>query len=557
MGRQQVVAERLDARRVAQVEAVDLEPVAPVVEVRLLRVAGGRVAREARRHDQVRAGAQQLDPGLVADLHAAAREQRDAALEVGGLGALREVELGARRAELVVEVVQLAVGLLADVAVLLLDRLARRRCSRSVRLEALRRVDVRRREHRPLAQHADAGVGEHRLVGADARVALLLALRLREAAALDDVGVEDVGRGREQARALLDRQRAEQAAVARDRLEQLGRRAQPRPSTSSFAAVRRCSRPSTSPGRVSGGGWPAEASTRAARLRAMAADLPDSDPVETQEWLDSVDAVVESDGRERMGFLLDQAIDHAQDYGVKVSAGLSTPVREHDPGRRGAASSRATRSSSGSRRRSCAGTRSRSSCRRTPSRPSSAATSRATSRPRRSTRSASTTSGARAPRSTAATSSTCRATRRPGIYARAFLEGRLSEEQLRRFRQEVDGGGLSSYPHPWLMPDFWQFPTVSMGLGPLMAIYQARFMKYLAARGVRRPGRPQGLGVHGRRRDGRAGVDGRDLARRPREARQPRLRRSTATCSASTARCAATARSSRSSRRTSAAPAGT
>ena len=76
----------------------------------------------------------------------------------------------------------------------------------------------------------------------------------------------------------------------------------------------------------------------------------------------------------------------------------------------------------------------------------------------------------------------------PGIYARAFLEGRLSEEQLRRFRQEVDGGGLSSYPHPWLMPDFWQFPTVSMGLGPLMAIYQARFMKYLAARGVVDPG---------------------------------------------------------------------
>ncbi|MDD5035206.1 MAG: pyruvate dehydrogenase (acetyl-transferring), homodimeric type, partial [Methylococcaceae bacterium] len=72
----------------------------------------------------------------------------------------------------------------------------------------------------------------------------------------------------------------------------------------------------------------------------------------------------------------------------------------------------------------------------------------------------------------------------PGIYARAFLEGRLSEEQLRRFRQEVGGGGLSSYPHPWLMPDFWQFPTVSMGLGPIMAIYQARFMKYLQDRGV-------------------------------------------------------------------------
>jgi len=73
----------------------------------------------------------------------------------------------------------------------------------------------------------------------------------------------------------------------------------------------------------------------------------------------------------------------------------------------------------------------------------------------------------------------------PGIYARAFLEGRISEDQLRAFRQEaLDKNGLSSYPHPWLMPDFWQFPTVSMGLGPLMAIYQARFMKYLENREI-------------------------------------------------------------------------
>ena len=72
----------------------------------------------------------------------------------------------------------------------------------------------------------------------------------------------------------------------------------------------------------------------------------------------------------------------------------------------------------------------------------------------------------------------------PGIYARAFVEGRLSEDQLVNFRQEVGGRGLPSYPHPWLMPDFWQFPTVSMGLGPLMAVYQARFMKYMNARSI-------------------------------------------------------------------------
>jgi pyruvate dehydrogenase E1 component len=72
----------------------------------------------------------------------------------------------------------------------------------------------------------------------------------------------------------------------------------------------------------------------------------------------------------------------------------------------------------------------------------------------------------------------------PGVYARAYLEGRLTEDQLLNFRQEVGGQGLSSYPHPKLMPEFWQFPTVSMGLGPLMAIYQARFLKYLHARGI-------------------------------------------------------------------------
>jgi len=76
----------------------------------------------------------------------------------------------------------------------------------------------------------------------------------------------------------------------------------------------------------------------------------------------------------------------------------------------------------------------------------------------------------------------------PGIYARSYLEGRLTEDQILNFRQEADGKGISSYPHPWLMPDYWQFPTVSMGLGPLMAIYQARFLKYLQGRGLAETG---------------------------------------------------------------------
>ena len=75
----------------------------------------------------------------------------------------------------------------------------------------------------------------------------------------------------------------------------------------------------------------------------------------------------------------------------------------------------------------------------------------------------------------------------PGIYARAYLEGRLNESQLNRFRKEASGNGLSSYPHPWLMPDFWQFPTVSMGLGPMMATYQARFMRYMEHRELIQP----------------------------------------------------------------------
>jgi len=73
----------------------------------------------------------------------------------------------------------------------------------------------------------------------------------------------------------------------------------------------------------------------------------------------------------------------------------------------------------------------------------------------------------------------------PGMYARAYLEGRIPEDQMDQFREEVNGHGLSSYPHPWLMPNFWQFPTVSMGLGPLMAIFQARFLKYLGNRGLK------------------------------------------------------------------------
>src|SRR6266852_5560948 len=85
----------------------------------------------------------------------------------------------------------------------------------------------------------------------------------------------------------------------------------------------------------------------------------------------------------------------------------------------------------------------------------------------------------------------------PGVYARAFLEGRLSEENLRNYRREAAGKGLSSYPHPWLMPDFWQFPTGSMGIGPINAIYQARFIRYLGHRGLQSKGESHVWGIFG------------------------------------------------------------
>ena len=108
----------------------------------------------------------------------------------------------------------------------------------------------------------------------------------------------------------------------------------------------------------------------------------------------------------------------------------------------------------------------------------------------------------------------------PGIYSRAYLEGRLPVEKLRNFRRELaQGGGLSSYPHPWLMPDFWQFPSVSMGLPAIQAIYQARFNEYLRDRGDPRHQRIARLGLCRRWRNGRTRIPGRfdsRFARTPR-----------------------------------------
>ena len=168
---QQLVAERLHAGRVAQVQPVDLQPVSPLGEVRLLRIACGGVARKARGHDQLGAGAQQLQAGLVADLHAPAGEQRHAPVQIRRFAALGVVERRAVRAQLVVEKMDQRVLLLAHVAVPGLDRFTRLRgvglWRYVMRRETLRREHVGRAEHRLAPQRADAGLVEHGVLRAD------------------------------------------------------------------------------------------------------------------------------------------------------------------------------------------------------------------------------------------------------------------------------------------------------------------------------------------------------------------------------------------------------
>ena len=223
--REQVPAERLDARRVAQIEAEDLQPMAPLREVRLRGIARRRVAREARGDDELRAGAQQLDARLVADLHAPAGEQRDAPAQVGRLGALAEVQLRAGRAELVVEVVDRRV-------------VAACRCSSSA---ARPTRGTRHRRRRPCCSKPAGGktfgvvnTGLRRSA-ADARsrraplVALAPSRRLRwrtraftsrRRSGTD--GTEDLARRPHQAVAFVVRQPREQRAIGGHRLQQRG-----------------------------------------------------------------------------------------------------------------------------------------------------------------------------------------------------------------------------------------------------------------------------------------------------------------------------------------------
>ena len=213
---------------------------------------------------------------------------------------------------------------------------------------------------------------------------------------------------------------------------------------------------------------------------------PDQDPQETREWLESIDSVLRAGGAERAHFLLERLIDHARRSGAYLpykpqTAYVNTIATAQEPSYPGD--------------------------RAIEKRLEAYMRWNAVAMVAQANKVSSEYGGHLASYASSATlyevgfnhfwrGPTDKHTgdmvfmqghSSPGVYARAFLEGRLGEEHLGRFRQEVGGGGLSSYPHPWLMPDFWQFPTVSMGLGPMMAIYQARFLRYMENRGLTAP----------------------------------------------------------------------
>ena len=215
--------------------------------------------------------------------------------------------------------------------------------------------------------------------------------------------------------------------------------------------------------------------------------LQDLDPEETAEWLDSLEAVIDAEGVDRAHFLLKNLIDKAREKGSYLPYNANTPYVNTIP------TDRQPRYPGD---------------REIERRISSIVRWNAVAMVVRANKESSELGGHIATFQSAATlydigfnhfwraptenhsgdAIYIQGHSSPGIYARAFVEGRLTEEQLLHFRREIDRKGLSSYPHPWLMPDFWQFPTVSMGLGPMMAIYQARFMKYLQGRGLDQTG---------------------------------------------------------------------
>ena len=216
--------------------------------------------------------------------------------------------------------------------------------------------------------------------------------------------------------------------------------------------------------------------------------LQDLDPQETQEWLEALDGMIEEYGPERVNFIIDQLIARARGKRRGPASEGHHSLRQYDSDRWTSCPIRATATSSGGSRASSAGTPWRWWCGRISTTTESAGISRPISRLRRWPRSAITTSSAAPIDGHAGDFIYFQGHASPGMYSRAYVEGRLADQHLQNFRHELrEHPGLSSYPHPWLMPDFWQFPTVSMGLGPINSIYHARFMRYMENRGLIEP----------------------------------------------------------------------
>ena len=252
------------------------------------------------------------------------------------------------------------------------------------------------------------------------------------------------------------------------------------------------------------------------------------DAQETREWLDALSAVIASEGGERAHFLLEQLIDQARQAGIDLPFSANTAYVNTIPTDQEERSPRQHRDRGAPARlhaleRDGDGGQGEPP-RIRPTAATSAATSRASPRWRRCSAPASTTSGTPRRPTTAATCSTSRATRRPASMRAPTWKGASPRSSCCNFRQEVDGKGISSYPHPKLMPEFWQFPTVSMGLGPADGDLPGALPQVPARARHRRHREPQGLGVLRRRRDGRARVARRDRPGVAREARQPDLR---------------------------------
>ncbi len=219
------------------------------------------------------------------------------------------------------------------------------------------------------------------------------------------------------------------------------------------------------------------------KIYAQPVSKDDIDPAETQEWIDSLKAVLKTDGSPRAGYLLKKIIDEAYSQGLVLPDTRTTPYINTIPA---AADTRSPGDQNIERKI------------RAYIRWNAAAMVVKANKKNPELGGHIGTFASAATLYDVGMNHFWRAKNNkfggdliyfqghsaPGMYARAFLEGRISEKQLDKFRQEVEKGGLSSYPHPWLMPKFWQFPTVSMGLGPMMAIYQARFTKYLINRGL-------------------------------------------------------------------------